>query len=262
MILYKCISDTIGGKYMKKPFMLITLMCVVLLTGCSSLAKLSEDDSNILTEYMAGAVLKHSDDYTGGLLTMEEIEDIEAKEEARNKKMEDNNKGIQVSTITTSSTKNENTTSSTKNQNTSSSSSKVVSLTKAVGNKNFKINYNKYELYDKYVSEDSTSKMTLEAGKNKKLLVLYFGVKNLSNETLKIDLVEEGIDYQVSLNNGNKLEPLLTLLMNDIQYLNLDIAANKTREAVIVFEVDKNVDLSNSVLTVTREEMTSSNKLK
>ena len=243
---------------MKKPFILMILMCVVLLSGCSSLTKLTEDESNILTEYMAGVVLKHADDYTDGLLSMEEIEEEEAKEDARNKRIEENNN--QVSTNESSTSINQKPSSSSKNQNISDI--KFVSLTKAVGNSNFKINYKKYELYDKYISEDSTSNMTLEAGENKSLLVLYFDIKNLSNEALKIDLVEEGIGYQVSLNNGKKLKPLLTLLMNDIQYLNLDIVANKTREAVIIFEVDKNTDLSNSVLTVTRKEMTSSIKLK
>lgn len=237
------------------------LMCVVSLTGCSSLVKVTDVESNMLTDYMAGVVLKHSDNYADNrLLTMEEIKEIEAKEKARSIIIAKNNKETQVSTIETSSTKNQNASLDSKKQNLSDA--EFVSLTKAVGTSDFKMNYKKYELYDKYVSEDAISNISLEASKNKKLLVLYFDVKNISNKALKIDLVEEGIGYEMSLNNGNKLKPLLTLLMNDIQYLNLDIAANSTTEAVIVFEVDKKVDLSSSTLTVTRKEMTSSIKLK
>jgi uncharacterized protein YceK len=253
MILYRCVFDTIGGKCMKKTFIFMMLMCVVLLTGCSSLVNLTEDESNMLTEYMAGVVLKHADDYEDGLLTVEEIEALEAKAEERNKRIEANSNDTktQVTSNTSSNSKKK-----------TSSKAKFVSLTKAVGNSNFKIQYKQYKSYDKYVSEDTTSNVTLEAGKNKKLLVFYFDVKNLSNETLKLDLVEEGIGYQLVLDNGSKVKPLLTLLMNDIQYLNLDIAANMTKEAVIVFEVDKNVELSNSTLTVTRKDMTSNIDLK
>lgn len=239
---------------MKKPFILMMLMCVVLLTGCSSLVNLTEDESDMLTEYMAGVVLKHSDDYKDGLLTKTEIEELEAKEEERNKKLVANSnekKEVQVTSKNPSNSKNQ-----------ALTETKDVSLTKAVGNKNFNIEYKQFKSYDKYVSEDKSSNVALEAGKNKKLLVLYFDVKNLSNETMKIDLVEEGIGYQLILNNGDKVKPLLTLLMNDIQYLNLDIAANKTKDAVIVFEVDKNEDLSNTSLKVTRKDMTSSIDLK
>lgn len=254
MILYRCVFDTIGGKCMKKTFIFMMLMCVVLLTGCSSLVNLTEDESDMLTEYMAGVVLRHTDDYKDGLLTKTEIAVLEAKEEERNKKLVANSNEIKEVQATSKNT------SSSKNQ--SSNGTKDVDLTKAVGNKNFDIQYKQFKSYDKYVSEDKSSNVTLEAGKNKKLLVLYFNVKNLSNETLKIDLVEEGIGYKLILNNGEIVKPLLTLLMNDIQYLNLDIAANKTKDAVIVFEVDKNEDLSNSTLTVTRKDMTSNIDLK
>lgn len=240
---------------MKKTFIFMILMCGVLFTGCSSLVKLTDDESNKLTEYMAGVVLKHADDYKDGLLTMDEVETIEEKQEARRIKLDENNNSItnEVNVVKDSASP-INLSSSSNGQN--KSVTKLVSLTKAVGKGDFSINYKKYELYDKYVSGDAT-KITLEPRENKKILVLYFDVKNLSDKSLKLDLVEEGIGYQITLDSGKTLKPLLTLLMNDIQYINLDIAANLTSEAVIAFEVDKNVELSNSTLTVTRKENTS-----
>jgi hypothetical protein len=45
----------------------------------------------------------------------------------------------------------------------------------------------------------------------------------------------------------------LTALPNDLRYLTMTLAAGEKQEVVVVFEVDKDTDLSASSLTLTKD---------
>ena len=62
------------------------------------------------------------------------------------------------------------------------------------------------------------------------------------------------ISYQLTDNNNSVYYPMMTLLNNDIQYINLGINAGKTRKAVILFELPEKIDVSHLLLTLTYED--------
>ena len=229
---------------MKKTFITMLALCGLLLTGCANLVDLSEKENNILGQYMSNTIIEHTEYNT--LLSMKDLNMEVMKEESNKteiKEEEGEHKAAQI-----------------KDSNDIEGKTTNVSLTKAVGKSNFDIKYKTYKFHDKFPTTENNY-FELYAGENEKLLVVYFDVKNLSNKTLRLDLVEEGIRYHLEA-EGTTLNPMLTLLMDDIQYINLDIKAKSTNQAVLVFSVNNDIDLSNARLVINREENTTIINLK
>lgn len=230
---------------MKKTFITVLAICGILLTGCTKLVDLTEKENNILSQYMSSTIIEQTDYKT--LLSMDDLNMNFVKDESmKNEAKEDKEEKFQTTQI--------------KDKNDIDLKTANVSLTKAVGKNNFDINYKTYKLHDKYPTTKNNY-FELFAGENEKLLVVYFDVKNLSNKTLRLDLVEEGINYKLEV-DGQNLKPMLTLLMDDIQYINLDVKSKSTNQAVLVFTVNQDIDLSNARLVITREENTTIINLK
>lgn len=230
---------------MKKTFITVLAICGILLTGCTKLVDLTEKENNILSQYMSSTIIEQTD--YKSLLSMDDLNMNFVKDESmKNEAKEDKEEKLQTTQI--------------KDKNDIDLKTANVSLTKAVGKNNFDINYKTYKLHDKYPTTKNNY-FELFAGENEKLLVVYFDVKNLSNKTLRLDLVEEGINYKLEV-DGQNLKPMLTLLMDDIQYINLDVKSKSTNQAVLVFTVNQDIDLSNARLVITREENTTIINLK
>ncbi len=230
---------------MKKTFITVLAICGILLTGCTKLVDLTEKENNILSQYMSSTIIEQTD--YKSLLSMDDLNMNFVKDESmKNEAKEDKEEKLQTTQI--------------KDKNDIDLKTANVSLTKAVGKNNFDISYKTYKLHDKYPTTKNNY-FELFAGENEKLLVVYFDVKNLSNKTLRLDLVEEGINYKLEV-DGQNLKPMLTLLMDDIQYINLDVKSKSTNQAVLVFTVNQDIDLSNARLVITREENTTIINLK
>jgi hypothetical protein len=55
---------------------------------------------------------------------------------------------------------------------------------------------------------------------------------------------------------GTVYKPLLTLLENDLQYIDITIEAGKTETVLLVFEVSKDVEISEINLIALKDERT------
>lgn len=229
---------------MKRTFITMLALCGLLLTGCTKLVDLSEKENNILSQYMSHTIIERTDYNT--LLSVDALDMNIVEEENTKTDIKEEEGELKAAQI--------------KDSSDIEGKPTNVSLTKAVGKSNFDIKYKTFKLHDKFPTTENNY-FELYAGKNEKLLVVYFDVKNLSNKTLRLDLVEEGITYGLEL-EGTTLNPMLTLLMDDIQYINLDIKAKSTNQAVLVFTVNNDIDLSNARLVITREENTTIINLK
>ncbi|MGB8453337.1 MAG: DUF4352 domain-containing protein [Anaerocolumna sp.] len=245
---------------MRKLFFLIIVICGVMLTGCAQLIDMSDQESDVLAEYMAGTVLRHADNYEEALIYPEQTtETKESTDTAENPEMTKT-----PGTTETSDIKN-NTLEGRSNEvpgmaETSEDldNSKIISLASLfqdVLNSKFSINYEGYNLYESYPEENEF--FTLEATKDKRLVTVTLNVNNITKKNQTLDLKKFNLNYQLTNNEDIVYNPMLTLLNNDIQYINLGIAAGKTQKAVILFEVPKNIDMSKMMLTITYKDKTS-----
>lgn len=234
---------------MRKLFFLLIAICGVMFTGCAQLIDLNEKESDVLAEYMASTMLRYDKNYDEALIYPEETAET----------------ADSVKTGSDTDTKPDNTTEQTGDDNASvtpdtsgdSQYGAVASLAgmfKDILKDNFSISYEAYKSYDSYPDEDQL--FTIEASKGKKLLVFNFNVKNITDKNKKLDLMNYSIAYQLTDNKSIVYYPMMTLLNNDIQYINLGIAAGTTKKAVVLFEVPKDIDMSDMLLALTYKDKT------
>ena len=258
---------------MRKLLFLLITICGVVLTGCAQLIDLTENESDVLAEYMAGTMLRHAENYEEALIypeeTTEEKEAAIAPDMAETASETDleshnitgqsqNNTAVQSSennkTVAQSS---ENNKAVAQNLSVQSQYGTIVSLAnmfKGIFKNSLSITYQNYKAYDSYPDENEL--FTIEPAEGKKLIAFTFNVKNITKKTHKLDLLKYNISYQLTDNNSSVYYPMMTLLANDIQYINLGIDAGKTRKAVILFELPEKVDMSHLLLTLTYEDKT------
>lgn len=230
---------------MKKLLFIMIFLCGIMLTGCTQLVELTDEESDIIAEYMANVVLEHDDKYKEALIypdnmTEEEVTKTTEPEAATVADSSDSESNL----TTLDHQKNEDSDYEVSNMN----------LSDEMGNGKFDISYENFRLYDSYPKEKANDYYSLEAAKGKKLLVVSFDINNLSKKDQVLNLVNSGYEY--ILDNGSEVtyKPKLTLLLNDIQYLDITVPAGKKKEAVLVFEVPENIDLSKYSLIVSNKE--------
>ena len=88
----------------------------------------------------------------------------------------------------------------------------------------------------------------------KKLLVLYFRIKNTGNTNAKVDLHKNKPDFY--LRSEEKQVGLLqhTVANGELQYFQQKIKAGDNRQGVLVFEVDQEINLSDVSLVAVRDD--------
>ena len=214
---------------MRKLFFLLITICGVMLTGCAQLIDLTEKESDVLAEYMAGTMLRHADDYEEALIypeeTSEEKDALVTADMPETASNTDNTAKLpQAANANLSQAANgdlspENT-AVPLNLSAKSQYGAIVSLAsmfKDIFKNTFSITYQNYKAYDSY--PDDNDLFTIEPAEGKKLIAFTFNVKNITKKSQKLDLMKYNISYQLTDNNSSVYYPMMTLLNNDIQPL-------------------------------------------
>jgi hypothetical protein len=238
---------------MKKLLFLLITICGVMLTGCAQLIDMNEQESDVLAEYMAGTMLRYDKNYEEALIypeqtteTTKTADTIEPAETTGNS-IAKNNTADQTLDQTTDKTE------------TADMARKVnaVSLDnifkKALMN-NFSIALKGPEFFESYI--DDNNLFSIEPSKGNKILAVSFNVKNITKVNKKLNLKDYDIMYELTDTKGTVYKPMLTLLDNDIQYINLVIASGKTQKAVIIFDVPKDFNLKDKKLMLSYKDKT------
>ena len=119
----------------------------------------------------------------------------------------------------------------------------------------------------KYISYEVTKNITTQyssvsAHDGKKLVVLHFKVKNSSEYKRKINLLKKNVTYSISINGKSYGAPLFSIAEGDMQYFTETIPAGKSKDGLLIFEVDKSVKLKNVVVDATNGKKKSSVNIK
>ena len=215
----------------------IRFLCAVLavsvlsLTGCADIKNLSEEQENEIAEYAAGVLLQNSDKYPYRLITKEEKEVTETPTPM-------------PATPTSAAAQASDAPQESQPEQTAAApedSKKEVSLDDLYHLKGVSILYTSYRLADKYGSSQ------IRAEQGKKLLVAEFSLKNNSGAKKKVKLIDRRkISYQLNV-DGTTYSPQISLLENQLDYLEATIAKGKSQKAVLVFQVDKNATNASSI---------------
>lgn len=235
---------------MLKKRLLLTLAVVSMfaLTGCATSIRLTENENGIIAEYLAGVLLSREKSYDQML-----IEPSPLPTEIPQP----------TPTLTPLPTKaekpNQNSNKDNQNGNQSVVNEKENSdFTEVIGIKNLTIEYIGYDMVNSF----SDAYFSLDAGKDKQLLVIKFNVRNTSKKSMKLELADASIQYKLDINTGTILKPQLTFMLNDLRYIDLEIGGKETKETIVIFEVSKKQEMKTAKLVISKDEKIAIIKLK
>lgn len=235
---------------MKKWKMVIIFLMVLSLTGCVEKYKATDEQSDAIAEYMASLLLDNDKHYDQALVP----EDVLYNDSSDTSEDTDtqNNNVTQAPTPTQASGE---TSSETEDGDTSQSgnnSTPKLSISEVIGQDNFQIDYKSYKLTDQYKSEY----FVLNPRDGYHLMVISFRIKNISDDKQVLNLTKAGIEYEITGISGTKYSPLLTLLENDLQYINIEINSGKTKSGVLIFQVPDETEILGRNLDITNQDKT------
>jgi hypothetical protein len=272
---------------MKKAIGYISLVALsaIILTACSSSKKTDEQDNTIIAEYIAGSMLKYDRNYNDGLVytvkdsetettgsktsTQEQIvsgkegitSDVSEPIDNTSNSISNDTAGNTTSTTanTTDTTAVSNTTDTTVSNttdtvtNTTSTQKqdnyKYTDLSSVFNISNLKFSSSKYTTADSYPNDANYDGFIIDSEKGNELLIVKFNIKNTSNKSMKLDLMKKEIDYTLTI-NGDSIKPLMTMLLNDIQFYDMKIGKGDTKQAVLLFQIPQDTSIKTLSLLV------------
>lgn len=262
-ILYMNINMRLGENILKKLLLTLVVAISFSITGCTQSANISDAKYNVVAEYMASAILKYDRYYE------EQLEDVVLVAHAQEiSKDQDNGIGNGVTNINDTTVANdvslspEGVETINLTQTQPSETSQYSELSEVIGKKDFDIQFKNLNLYQSFPNAKNNAYFTIEARSNKKLMVLEFDIKNKTTENKNINLMDSDITYQLVINEGSNYKSLMTLLLNDLQFIDVDIKGEKSEKGYLVFEVSRDVKTDNMKLLVSRDSLEASIDLK
>ena len=236
---------------MKKRMAAAALIISIILTGCASVPDLSDEDNQIISQYIAGAVLNNSERYgysfnydksvlnptpkptpAPTLAPVPEPENTPGSGGTHGKPGtgSQGNNGSTGSSGGTggSGEKKEKSVSPAELYNIPGISVKSVSVTTK-----------------KHIS---TSFSSISADDGKKLVIVSFLVKNNSNKAQKAAFVKKDISYSITIGGKSYGNAMLTIAEGDLLSFNEKIAAGGSKKGVLVFQADSSVKVKDVVV--------------
>ena len=107
-------------------------------------------------------------------------------------------------------------------------------ITEIIGVENITVTCENVELM---TSVQSTEYFSLVAKEGRQYAVVKFLLHNNTSENLVFDASEKGLEYSVDINLSTISRVSLSMLENDMQYMEIPVPALGTAEAVLVFEI-------------------------
>ncbi len=235
---------------MRRYKLIVVLLLMTTLTGCIQKFEYSEQQSDAAAEYIAGVILKNDKEYTAKLVSLERIIEKQGAEAA-------------AATPTPVNTQDAN---SEQGQTTTSTVTiapeKDYTLTEVIGEEGFEIEYQEFAVTESYPEDAIDAYFSITPRPGYQLMVLSFMLKNTLDKEHNLNLTKADILYQLDVNVGTIYEPPFALLENNLKLIDLTLKASEEKPVVLIFEVKKDVDMTDVNLMVTRDKRSEIIKIK
>lgn len=218
----------------KMNVLLCSMAAAFMMTGCGEMPDLTQEESELISEYAVGVLLKYDTGYNNRLVdTMAddpeeetELPEEENPEEEPEPEMEEPAEVVDVS----------------QDEETQPA---VSSVEEYYGIPNVMISYTGYELADSYPpsEEGAVPVFSMDASAGTQLLVLKFNVQNTSGQDQQMNMLGYGATFRVSVNGEASKGALATMLVNDMQTYDDVIPANTSVEMVSIVEVPQGTNV-------------------
>lgn len=230
---------------------------LLLFSGCSrSLVSVTEEEQDMIAEYIAHLILKYDRGYEATLL-----ESIAAPEESPD--VEENFSVLGEEEQKPDEEQTDSKESGKPGENSGMEAAESnADLNSVFGLADVQVAFTGYKECAMYPEEESDSYFSLVAPDGKKFAVMQFEITNQSAGEKKFSQLETELKYRLDFDAKNYVKPSMTLLVNDLQYIDVVLEPQGTQEAVLVFAVEQNADLSGANLLVYSKTKTAIEKLK
>jgi len=111
----------------------------------------------------------------------------------------------------------------------------TIQLTELFGTENIVVSCEGYQLLK---SVQSTEYFSLVAKEGRQYAVVGFLLENTSEQDLVFNASAKGMEYSLDVNIGTISRVSLSMLDNDLQYMEIAVPAKGTAKAVLVFEIE------------------------
>ncbi|MFG6328141.1 MAG: hypothetical protein K1W06_01490 [Lachnospiraceae bacterium] len=232
---------------MKKRMFAAALIISIALTGCSGVPDLSDEDNQIISQYIAGAVLNNSERYGHSFNYDKSVLNPTPKPTPKPDPVPSAKPGQDEKPGSSGAQGRPGTGSQ---GNSGGTGGRGTSSAKSVS---------PGELYNipginikplsvgtkKHISTDFSS---ISADNGKKLIVVSFLVKNNSNKAQKAAFVKKNINYSITIDGKSYGNAMLTIAEGDLLSFNEKIAAGGSKKGVLIFQADSSVKIKDVVV--------------
>ena len=232
---------------------------MLLLTGCiDSMPDLTDEQTEMISEYSARLLLKYSSTYNYRLADDRVLADAVLQESLMEESQEESSETLDTenaegeSATDTQSTEESQEQSETQTDESEQAGVEVLTTDEADiaqlrGIDGVAIKYQSFEICDAY-PKDSTG-FSVTAAQGKKLLIVHFDIESATNESAECDIFNHNLSIRMSVNDKS-VKARNTLLPDDISSYIDTIPAGEVREVVAVAEIDDMTDADIETFTM------------
>lgn len=214
--------------------LLCSMAAAFMMTGCGEMPDLTQEETELISEYAVGVLLKYDMGHRSRLVDTSvyeeeetELPEEESQEEDAEPETEEPAEVVDVS------------------QDEEEAQPMISSVEEYYGIPNVTISYTGYEMADSYPpsEEGAVPVFSMDASSGMQLLVLKFNVQNISGQDQQMDMLGYGATFRVSVNGEASKGALATMLTNDMQTYDGVIPANTLVEMVSIVEVPQGTNV-------------------
>lgn len=242
---------------MKKKLMITVVMIAVAVTGCGiTTIDTAQDELKLVSEYAAGLLLKYDKNYNTKLdydaiaptkapvvdiptVTVEPTIQPTQKEEQKPVQSNHPENGL----------------------NRPEEEKENRTLSEVWNQEGIEFTYKGAALHKQYPSHSEENYIVLEAKEGTLYCIVEFQLKNVSDQSITLNSVQQHIRYTLESQTEN-YPATLTMLMEDIHFWKAKLGASESKKAIVVFVVPEQMDLSKTTCTVSRGKETAKMLLK
>lgn len=209
-----------------------SMAAALLMTGCGAMPNLTQDETDLISEYAVGVLLKYDTAHGRRLVDTLDYEPAEeepkqeepVEEPIEEKEPEQETEEPVVVDVS---------------QDEEQTQPAAASVEQYYGIPNIMITYQGCEMADSYppAGEGETLFFSMDATPGNQLLVLKFNAQNLSGEDQALNMLGYGATFRVSVNGEPSKGALATMLVNDMQTYDSVIPASSSVDLVSIVEV-------------------------
>ena len=209
-------------------------------TGCGDKVTLTEEQNDLIAEYVAGVMLKHSYDNEWNYQKLDIAKNTYNSKGSINNSATTNNTvgSTQASTVISQPAAQSQTTqqtASSKPGKVAASGDVITDMKKAMELRNADLAYSTYVVGERYPTDEFA--ICVPASESYKIIAVEFTITNNTGDTIEANTGSSGINFALNV-NGTTIKQLTSILKNDISALSkVSIPSGSGYTAVALFQV-------------------------